>query len=90
MVTLQHNPDFKVKTDGTKTPLVEEFLAISQKAVEITESMLQAYPDPNDDNNRYALQAKTQIQKGIDYYTKPPTKKSGPAAAGNGGMGPKG
>ncbi len=77
MVALQHSPDFKVKTDGTKTAAVEEFIAVSQKAVEVTESMLLAYPDPADDNNRYAMQAKTQIQKGIDYYTKPPVKKSG-------------
>ncbi len=92
MSALQHSPDFKVKTDGTKTPQVEEFIMISQKAVSVTESMLREYPDPNDDNNRYALQARTQIQKGIDYYTKPPVRKTGASASttGNGGTGAKG
>ena len=92
MSTLQHRPDFKVKTDGTKTPPVEEYLALSQKALEVTDSMLLAYPDPADENNQFVTKAKTQIQKGIDYYTKPPAKKAGGSAAATNGNGasPKG
>jgi hypothetical protein len=90
LTALQHSPDFKVKTDGSKTPIVEEFLALSQKAVDVAESMLLAFPDPNDDNNKYAMQAKTVIQKGIDYYSKPPTKKTTTAAGNGGAQGPKG
>ena len=92
MSTLQHRPDFKVKTDGTKTQPVEEYLALSQKAIEVTDSMLLAYPDPADENNQFVMKAKTQIQKGIDYYTKPPAKKSGGSAAATNGNGasPKG
>ena len=83
-VGLKNNPDFKVKSDGTKTEVVEQFLATCQKALDVTESMLQAYPDPNDDNNKFAQSAKAEIQKNIDYYSKP---QQAPVKKGSGGGG---
>jgi hypothetical protein len=37
--------------------------------------MLQKYPDPTDDNNKFAVGVKAELQKNIDYYTKPQGKK---------------
>lgn len=82
-VGLKNNPDFKVKSDGSKTEVVEQFLATCQKALEVTDSMIQLYPDVADDNNRFAQGAKAEIQKNIDYYSKPPV----PAKKGGGSGG---
>ncbi|MEI6086814.1 MAG: hypothetical protein WCR66_04455 [Bacteroidota bacterium] len=73
--TLKKNPDFKVKSDGTRTPVVDQFLDICQKGLLVTDSMLQKYPDPLDDNNKFAVGVKAELQKNIDYYTKPQGKK---------------
>jgi hypothetical protein len=49
--------------------------------------MLQLYPDPADDNNKFAVSAKAGIQKQIDYYSKPqPARKTG-GSAGTGASG---
>ena len=87
MSSLNKSPDFKVKTDGTKTQAVEDYLAAAQKVVEVTDLMLKLYPDPADDNNKFAQNTKTDIQKRIDYYSKPPTRKGGGNAAGTSGKG---
>jgi hypothetical protein len=73
--TLKKSPDFKVKSDGTRTPVVDQFLDLCQKGLLVTDSMLQKYPDPTDDNNKFALGVKAELQKNIDYYTKPQGKK---------------
>jgi hypothetical protein len=74
--TLKKSPDFKVKSDGTRTPAVDQFLDLCQKGLLVTDSMLQKYPDPIDDNNKFAVGVKAELQKNIDYYTKPQGKKS--------------
>ncbi len=72
--SLKKSPDFKVKSDGTKTPVVDQFLDLCQKGIAVTDSMLQKYPDPADDNNKFAVGVKAELQKNIDYYTKPKGK----------------
>ncbi|MCW3087043.1 MAG: hypothetical protein JWQ78_429, partial [Sediminibacterium sp.] len=85
---LKNNPDFKVSTSGQKTPSVEQFLAMNQKAMEVIDQMIQLYPDPADDNNKFAQNAKAGIQRQIDYYSKPqPARKTGGSAAGTSGKG---
>lgn len=69
--SLKKSPDFKVKSDGTRTPAVDQFLDLCQKGLLVTESMLQKYPDVADDNNKFAVGVKAELQKNIDYYTKP-------------------
>jgi hypothetical protein len=86
-VGLKNNPDFKVKSDGTKTEVVEQFLATCQKALDVTDSMLQAFPDPNDDNNKFASGAKAEIQKNIDYYSKPQPAAKKASGGGTSGKG---
>jgi tetratricopeptide (TPR) repeat protein len=82
MIKLKDDPDFKVTTDGQKTAVVDEYLAVCQKAVDVTDLMLSAYPDPTDDNNKFAQNAKNEIQKRIDYYSKPPEAKKAGGSAG--------
>jgi hypothetical protein len=38
--------------------------------------MIELYPDVTDDNNKFAQGVKAEIQKNIEYYTKPPVKKA--------------
>ncbi|MFN9665741.1 MAG: hypothetical protein ACK57C_04020, partial [Bacteroidota bacterium] len=76
---LKKSPDFKVKSDGTKTEVVDQFLGICLKSLEVTDKMIELYPDPADDNNKFAQSVKAEIQKNYDYYSKPPVKK--PATA---------
>lgn len=79
LVTLKNSNDFKITTDGSRTPIVDEYLATCQKVVDITDNMLVAYPDSTDDNNKFAQGLKEDILKRIDYYSKPPVpaKKTG-------------
>jgi hypothetical protein len=79
--TLKKSPDFKVKSDGTKTEVVDQFLGICQKSLEVTDKMIELYPDAADDNNKFAQSVKGEIQKNFDYYSKPPVKKPGAPAA---------
>ena len=78
---LKKSPDFKVKSDGTKTEVVDQFLGICQKSLEVTDKMIALYPDVADDNNKFAQSVKGEIQKNIDYYSKPPVKKPGAPVA---------
>ena len=71
---IKKRPDFKVTTNGQKTPAVEEFLATCQKAIEVTDRMIALYPDVADENNKFATEQKASIQKNIDYYSKPQGK----------------
>ena len=83
---LKKSPDFKVKSDGSKTEVVEQFLATCQQAIAIADNMLLLYPDAGGEENKFAIERKTDIQKNIDYYSKPPAKKtaaSGGAAPGS-------
>lgn len=85
MVTLKNSPEFKITSDGQKSAKVDEYLVVARKAAAIADAMMAEYPDPADDNNKYATQAKTEIQKRIDYYSNPPvTKKSGSGGGANG------
>jgi hypothetical protein len=43
--------------------------------------MITLFPDVADDNNKFAQSVKGEIQKNIDYYSKPPVKKTGAPAA---------
>ncbi len=83
---LKKDPDFKVKADGSRTPVVDEFLATCQKAVDITDQMMTLFPDVADENNKFAADTKASIVKTIDYYSKPqaPAKKAGGGTAGKG------
>ncbi len=76
---IKKRADFKITTDGTKTPAVSEFLSVCQKVVSITDRMMALYPDTADENNKYAQDVKASIQKAIDYYTNPPAKSGGKA-----------
>jgi predicted Zn-dependent protease len=78
---LKKSPDFKVKSDGTKTEVVDQFLGVCQKSLLVTDQMMELYPDVNDDNNKFAQGVKSEIQKNIDYYSKPPVKKPNTPAA---------
>jgi hypothetical protein len=77
--TLKKSPDFKVKSDGTKTEVVDQFLGICLKSLEVTDKMIELYPDSADENNKFAQSVKAEIQRNYDYYSKPPVKK--PATA---------
>jgi hypothetical protein len=80
MVALKNNPDFKITTDGKKTATVDQYLEIAKKVVEVLDKMMALYPDPNDDNNKYAAGIKADIVKRIDYYSNPPVTKKGGGA----------
>lgn len=67
---LKKSPDFKVKSDGSKTETVYQFLATCQKALSVTDTMLSLYPDVADENNKFATEQRAAIQKNIDYYSK--------------------
>lgn len=86
MSDLNNLPDFKVTSDGTKTPTVEKYLDIAQKALVLLDQMV----DPADANNAFVKDQKDFIQKRIDYYSKPqqPARKTtGGAASGAAGKG---
>lgn len=80
---IKKRPDFKVTTKGEKSPAVEEFLAVCQKAIEVADKMLNLYPTAGDENNKFAQDVKATIQKNIDYYSNP-TGKGGASGAKTG------
>lgn len=82
MGKLNDDPDFKVTTDGQRTPVVDKYLVMCQKAVAVTDMMLGNYPDPADENNKFAMDVKAKVQKRIDYYTNPPGAKKEGAGGG--------
>jgi Flp pilus assembly protein TadD len=90
MIALKNSPDFKITTNGQKTPTVDEYIAVAKQAVTVTDSMLASYPDPpGGEENKFAVNTKTDIQKRIDYYSNPaPGKK--PAGASSAGATGKG
>jgi len=49
---------------------VDEFLSTCQLALEVTDKMLELYPDAADENNKFATEQRAAIQKNIDYYSK--------------------
>ncbi len=71
---LKKDPEFKVKSDGSRTPIVDEFLATCEKALNVTNQMIALYPDAADENNKFASEQNAAIQKNIDYYSKPQGK----------------
>jgi tetratricopeptide (TPR) repeat protein len=91
MSQLNNSPDFKVTTTGARTPTVDEYLSVAQKAIGVLGMMEGLYPDTADENNKYVQDVKADIQKRIDYYSKPPSpvrktggSSGGAAAAGKG------
>ena len=88
MSQLNNSPDFKITAAGVKTPTVEEYLVVAQKVVSVLDSMGLLYPDPNDENNKFVQNTKADIQKRIDYYSKPPVP--GRKTGGGGGAAGKG
>jgi Tfp pilus assembly protein PilF len=88
MSELNNRPDFKVTTAG-RSATVDEYLAVAQKAIAVLDSMGTLYTDPTDENNKYVADYRADIQKRIDYYSKPPapvkkTASSGGAPVGKG------
>ncbi|MFY8025447.1 MAG: tetratricopeptide repeat protein [Sediminibacterium sp.] len=71
---IKKRPDFKITTKGEKSPAVEEFLNICQKAVLVADKMLALYPTAGEENNKYAQDVKATIQKTIEYYSNPGAK----------------
>jgi Tfp pilus assembly protein PilF len=86
---LQKDPDFKVKSDGTKTPAVDLCIATAQKAVEVCDKMIQLNPDAADEYNKLGVEQKGKAQKVVDYYSKPPTKQPAGGGKGNSSPNPK-
>ncbi|MEO7530821.1 MAG: tetratricopeptide repeat protein [Sediminibacterium sp.] len=82
MVAKKNDPDFKITTDGKRTPIVDEYLVIAHRIVDVLDKMLALYPDPNDENNKYATGIKADIVKRIDYYTNPPVQRRGGGSSG--------
>jgi Tfp pilus assembly protein PilF len=88
MVALKNDPDFKITSDGKKTAKVDEYLGVAQKVVGILDQMMALYPDPADDNNKYAAPIKADILKRIEYYSNPPVQgKKGSGGAASPGKG---
>ena len=90
--TMKRNPELKppATVGAAPTEILQQFLVICQKGQDLANEILTAYPDPNDDYNKFATGAKAEFQKNIDYYSKPqtPTKKTG--GSGGGGTSGKG
>lgn len=86
---LKKNPDLKVKPDGTKPESVQQFLAITQKLVELADMVISEFPDPTDQNNKFAQDVKNGMLKYIDFFSKPPqpVKKGSGGASGASGKG---
>lgn len=80
---LKENPDLKVRPDGTKPEVVEQFLGICQKILSICDYVVTVFPDATHQNNKFAQDTKNGILKYIDYFSKPPA----PAKKGGGGGG---
>lgn len=80
---MKKNPELKppATVGAPPTEILEKFLAICQKGIALADDILTTFPDPNDDNNKYAAGAKAEFQKNIDYYSKPQT----PVKKGSGG-----
>ncbi len=76
---MKKNPELKppTSTGAPKSEIVEQFLALCQKGIDLSNEILLAFPDVNDENNKYAVGAKAEFQKNIEYYSKPqaPVKK---------------
>jgi Flp pilus assembly protein TadD len=88
MVSLKNHPDFKITSDGKKTAKVDEYLGVAQKVVGVLDQMMALYPDPADDNNKYAAPIKADILKRIEYYSNPPVQgKKGSGGAATAGKG---
>lgn len=88
MVSLKNDPDFKITSDGKKTAKVDEYLGVAQKVVGVLDQMMALYPDPADDNNKYAAPIKADILKRIEYYSNPPVQgKKGSGGAATAGKG---
>ncbi|MBI2284749.1 MAG: tetratricopeptide repeat protein [Bacteroidetes bacterium] len=88
MVSMKNDPDFKITSDGKKTAKVDEYLGVAQKVVGILDQMMALYPDPNDDNYKYAAPIKADIMKRIEYYSNPPVQgKKGSGGAATAGKG---
>lgn len=69
---MKDNPELKVRPDGSKPEIVEQFLAICQQIIAICDSIIAAFPDPAHQNNRFATDTKNGMLKYIDYFSKPP------------------
>ncbi|MEO8173311.1 MAG: tetratricopeptide repeat protein [Sediminibacterium sp.] len=88
MLAKKNSPDFKITTDGKKTPTVDEYLVIAQRVLNVLDQMAALYPDTNDENNKYVQPIRADIMKRIEYYSNPPvTKRAGSSGAGANGRG---
>lgn len=87
MIALKNDPTFKVTSDGKKTAKVDEYLVVANRVLGVLDQMIALYPDPNDDNNKYAAPIKADILKRIDYYSNPPVTKKGAGGAAPAGKG---
>lgn len=80
---MKDNPELRVRPDGSKPEIVEQFLAICQQIIAICDSIIAAFPDPAHQNNRFATDTKNGMLKYIEYFSKPPApaKKTGSGAS---------
>jgi len=84
---LKKDPNLKVRPDGTKPESVQQFLAICQNVLELADTVMVEYPDPADQNNKFAQDVKAGMLKYIDYFSRAPQpvkKGSGSGASGKG------
>jgi Tfp pilus assembly protein PilF len=87
---LKKDPELKVRPDNTKPEAVIQFLAITQKLVELAEAVMSEYPDPTDQNNKFAQDVKAGMLKYQDFFSRPPQpvkKGAGGGASGAAGKG---
>ncbi|MES2330790.1 MAG: tetratricopeptide repeat protein [Bacteroidota bacterium] len=87
---MKKDPELKVRPDNTKPDQVVEFLAITQKLLTLAEDVIAEYPDPADQNNKFAQDVKAAMLKYQDYFSKPPQpvkKGAGGGASGAAGKG---
>ena len=83
IIAMRKNPELKppATLGAPTTPIQEKFLGICQKGLALADDILATFPDPNDANNKFAVGAKNEFQRNIDFYSKPqtPVKKGTPA-----------
>jgi Tfp pilus assembly protein PilF len=87
---MKKNSDLKppASADAPKSEILQQFLAICQKGIDLCNDIIATFPDPNDENNKYAVGAKAEFQKNIDFYSKPqPPRRAGGGASGGGANG---
>lgn len=87
---LKKDPELKVRPDNTKPDVVVEFLAITQKLIDLADTVMAEYPEATDQNNKFAQDVKAGMLKYQDFFSRPPQpvkRGSGGGASGAAGKG---